>query len=87
MHYLICNDFQIARHYAESRGWQPLSFMRFAADDKTEIRLIRRYAELLLFPNGTYLIKAPDFDENPDADKFEQLAETVARWSHLCEQC
>lgn len=85
--YLITADILAGRLYAiEKRDWRQIGVNRFITPDRHDIRLIKRFTDVTPFPTGTWFIKAPDFDSNPNAENFTKLVEQgIAQWSDLCE--
>lgn len=78
--FLVCAKEAQGLIDAEARGWTRIAAWRFAGPDKDDIRVVRRFSDL---GPGTplTLIKASDYEDNPEKERFEKFVDAGhARW-------
>jgi hypothetical protein len=71
--FLICADEEIGRRECHARGWVQAGVTRFYTPERDDVRVIRRYVDVVLMPGGTWLMAGSDFWDNPDAERFCEL--------------
>ena len=63
--YLICADEHAGFAEAEARGWKRIAFNRYVTDERDDIRVISRAAQLAPMAGQTNLIKGGDYEDGP----------------------
>lgn len=82
IYFLICADEAVGRQDCAARGWTQVGAGRFYTSGRDDVRLARRFIDMMLLPGGTWFIAGSDFAANPDRDRFEALVESgAAKWA------
>lgn len=77
--YLVCCSDAAGFADAKKRGWTRLARNRYATAEKDDVRVVRRFAEMIPLPGRTMLIKGADFPEEPaEGSQAALFAEFVA---------
>ena len=66
--YLVAATLERGIADAAERGWERIAMARFATPAKDDIRVIRRYTDLLPMAGKTPMLKGGDYDSGPDND-------------------
>jgi hypothetical protein len=83
--YMVTTDLFSAIKEADGRGWTRIAMARYATPAKDEVRLVRRFMEMVPAADGTRFIRARDFPAEPvagtDAGEFARfVADGHAEW-------
>lgn len=81
IYFMLCADEAVGRAECSRRGWTQVGADRFYTPQRDDIRLARRFTDIMLLPGGTWFIPGPDFPLNPEARRFLHLIRTgAAKW-------
>lgn len=73
--YLVCADDEAGFADAAARGWTRLARSRFATQAKDDVRVVRRFSDMIPLAGKTMMIKAADFPDEPKAESQAALFE------------
>lgn len=86
--YLVCASDAAGFADAEARGWTRIARSRFATPAKDDVRVVRRFSDMVPLPGRTPLVKAADFPAEPASGSQAALfAEFVAAGSGEWIEC
>lgn len=81
IYFMLCADEAVGRAECSRRGWTQVGADRFYTPQRDDVRLARRFTDIMLLPGGTWFIPGPDFPLNPEARRFLHLIRTgAAKW-------
>lgn len=79
--YLICATDPRGIADAIALGYTAIAINRFATPEKNDIRVVRRFHDLIPLAGVTQMIRGSDFKMNPEAGEFERFVESGrGRW-------
>lgn len=81
IYFFICANENAGREECRERGWVQVGADRFYTPNRDDIRLVRRFTDIVLLPGGTWFIPAKDFYDNPQKDEYLKLIDLgAAQW-------
>lgn len=79
--YLVCGTNACGVEDALAMGYTAIAINRFATPEKDDVRVVRRYHEMIPLAGVTQMIRGSDFTANPEAREFVQFVESGrGRW-------
>lgn len=79
--FLVCADEARGRAECLGRGWVQVGVARFFTPARDDVRVVRRFADVVLLPGGTWMMAGEDYLRNPERDAFDNLVSAgVAKW-------
>ena len=70
--YLIGFSPEAASAFASSKKWDRIGYTRWATPENDDIRFIRRASDMIPMTASTPMMRAPDFDEGPQAEHLKK---------------